>query len=497
MMIFSLQRVGEMRMKKSVQTSCGIGFLMAIMMAAGVSTAFSQSDGFSARSTGMARTFTASSRGLDALGMNPANLALSDRGSSVEFTIVPPVGIRLSSNFLSLDLYNNYFAGVDSLDRNGNPTGKLVGRKWTEADKTAILGRMENGMANIDMNVSAMLFGAVVHAGSFGIGFSVSDHIGVAVGIPDSYMKFAFYGLDTAGSQYNFAQTSLNSLWYREYNLSTGVLLPIETKVLNNVAIGVGVKMIKGFNYISTIRNNSRLVSTAMSESMSITGTADLEVQHAGIPLDSTAAENIMNPGGTGLGFDFGLSGQVFHGIRFAAGVLNVGSIRWSGPNNRRIVNTGSYSWAASKYDQAELDRVKTSIDSVFTSRETAGEDFSSQLPTSVHIGTSVDLRQVAEAFPLPLNLAADVHFGLNDVPGNYIGTLVGLGAELNLFNGWLPLRMGVLLGGRDKFLWSGGVGFHFFNSFDLDLATESLSILTAPTMAKTGSFSMAMKVRI
>jgi hypothetical protein len=481
----------------NVMTGMNTTVLAVLLCIAGFSTAAAQSDGYSARSTGMARTFTASSRGLDALGMNPANLALTDRGTSVAFTIVPPVGVRLSSNFFSLDLYNTYFTGVDSLDANGNSTGKKVGRKLTDADKQTILGMMEDGMSHTDVSVNAMEFGAVVHSGSFGIGFSVNDHIGVSLDVPESYMKFAFYGLDTAGSQYNFGQTSVRSLWYREYNLSTGVMLPIETKAIRSVAVGVGFKIVKGFNYIATNRNNTRLVSTALSDSMSVTGIADIEVLHAGIPLDSTAADNIMNPGGSGFGLDVGLSAEVFRGIRVAASVLNIGSIAWSGPNTRKIVNAGSYTWRASKYDKAELDRVKESVDSIFTSNETAADGFSSPLPTSLHLGTSINMRQVSEQFPLPLNLAADVHFGMNDTPGNYASTLLGLGAELDLCNGWLPVRMGVLMGGHEKILWSGGVGFHFWNSFDLDLATESLSILTAPNSFKTGSFSMAMKIRI
>jgi hypothetical protein len=471
--------------------------MVTVLWMAGMSTALAQGDGYSARSIGMARTFAASSRGLDAIGLNPANLALTDHGTSVTFTLVPPVGLSLSSNFFNLDLYNNYFTGVDSLDANGSPTGKKVGRKWTEADKRAILGRMDNGMSYTDLNVNAMLFGAVVHAGSFGIGFSVNDHVGVALDLPDSYLQFAFYGLDSAGSRYNFGQTAMRSLWYREYNLSTGVMLPIETKAFHDVAVGVGLKMVQGFNYISTVRNNSSLSSTPMSDSMSVTGVFDLEAIRAGLPMDSTTAKSLMTPGGKGFGLDLGVSAQVFRGIRVAASVLNIGSINWSGPNTKRLTGNATYSWSASKYDQAELDRVKDSVNKIFTPVTTPEASLSTPLPTSLHAGTSIDMQQFLENFPVPLNLAADVHFGLNDQPGNYASTLVGLGAELELLNGWLPIRMGVLMGGREKILWSGGVGIHFWRAVDLDLATESMSTVLMPNSFKTGSFCMAMKVRI
>ena len=45
------------------------------------------------RGLGMARTSVAASRGLDAVGINPANLALPDDGT-VTISLVPPCPIR-------------------------------------------------------------------------------------------------------------------------------------------------------------------------------------------------------------------------------------------------------------------------------------------------------------------------------------------------------------------------------------------------------------------
>jgi hypothetical protein len=472
-------------------------FIIAAVLLVAAASAFAQNDGYSPRTIGMARTFSASSRGFDALGLNPANLAFSEPSTSVTFTIVPPVGVRFTSDFFTLDLINNYFTAVDSLDAKGNPTGNKIARQWTKADEAAIIGRMSDGLSHTKVNVNAMLFGAVINAGSFGIGVSVTDHIGATIELPDDYLKLMFYGLEPEGSKYDFSKTAVRSLWYREYNVSTGFLVPIETKAVHNVAVGIGVKMIQGFNYVSTTHNNSGLVSTSLSDSMKVTLTSDLEAVQAGIPLDSTAADNIMHPGGKGFGVDIGVSAELMSGLRVGASMLNIGSIKWSGENNKRIVNHGTYTWAASKYDSAELHQVGDKVDSLFTSKKYAGEDFTSKLPTSLHIGASLDMKKFIENFPLPLNLAADFHFGMNDEPGNYSSTLVGLGAELNLLNGWLPIRTGVILGGPEKALWSGGIGFHFFNSFDIDLATESMSVMTAPKTFKTVSVILGMKVRI
>ncbi len=53
---------------------------------------------------GMARTFVATSRGLDAVGINPANLASPDE-SLITFGLMP-LGMHIGSDFMHLGLYN-------------------------------------------------------------------------------------------------------------------------------------------------------------------------------------------------------------------------------------------------------------------------------------------------------------------------------------------------------------------------------------------------------
>jgi len=88
------------------------------------------------RGLGMARATTASSRGLDAVGVNPANLALSDE-ANVEFSLVP-VGIGLGSDFMTYALYNKFFTGVET------PTGRMS-KNLSDADKQEILDAFPGG----------------------------------------------------------------------------------------------------------------------------------------------------------------------------------------------------------------------------------------------------------------------------------------------------------------------------------------------------------------
>ena len=122
-------------------TSLIIAVVLGVVIA---NTSNAGNDLFSGRTVGMARTFTASSRGLDAIGLNPANLALDDRGSNVTFEVAP-IGLVAGSDFLNYKIYQDDFTGVDSLGANGKPTGVRVGKFLSQSDKDEILGLFPGG----------------------------------------------------------------------------------------------------------------------------------------------------------------------------------------------------------------------------------------------------------------------------------------------------------------------------------------------------------------
>ena len=80
---------------------------MMTVLALGVlvfDTTLAGNDRVSPRIVSMGRTFVASSRGLDAIGLNPANLALDDRGNTVKFQFAP-FGFSIGSELMNLKIY--------------------------------------------------------------------------------------------------------------------------------------------------------------------------------------------------------------------------------------------------------------------------------------------------------------------------------------------------------------------------------------------------------
>ncbi len=97
-------------------------------------TIFAQSSGSfgytDAKSAGLALTYASNALGVDAIGINPANLALNDISKFSMKTLfpLPPISLSLTTP-LSVEKYNYFFGGVD------DGTGKTVGRYLTQSDK--------------------------------------------------------------------------------------------------------------------------------------------------------------------------------------------------------------------------------------------------------------------------------------------------------------------------------------------------------------------------
>ena len=93
---------------------------------------------------GMGRTSTVTSRGVDALGINPANLAVME---SKSFTLsFLPVGARVGTDFLDYGTYRRYLTGVST------DSGR-VGYFLTDRDKEQILSGFSTDMGTINGDV--------------------------------------------------------------------------------------------------------------------------------------------------------------------------------------------------------------------------------------------------------------------------------------------------------------------------------------------------------
>ncbi|HTX17827.1 MAG TPA: DUF5723 family protein [Bacteroidota bacterium] len=478
--------------------------LVILLGIASTRTTRAGEDRVSGQIIGMARTFTASSRGLDAIGLNPANLALDDRGSWVTFEIAP-FGFRAGSDLLNYGIYQDYFTGQDSL-KNGQPVKDKdgntirVGKLLSQSDKDAILGLFPGGVAHTQVDFDITEFGFTVHGEKLGgIGFSVSDQVGVNMDIPEGYLKMALDAFPASGASYSLDNTSVTASWLREYNLSYARMLPVQLSWAKEIAVGIGIKYVQGFGYFGTDHYTGSIqvapstfttdAGQVLPVQQPLTGNVNFLQYQSHIPFQSDSIAHYMTkPAGTGIGFDLGVSGQFFQGLRLAASVTDIGKVTWN-KFTKAIVGSGGFTVS----DIQDQDSVKNAFKG--STRDTTS--FKTSLPTALNLGAAFQLDQAPfiTHFPGRLLVAADLHFGFNNEPGNSTSPRFSLGTEYRPI-GMLPIRTGISIGGRERFSWALGMGINT-PVWDLDFGTESIALLTSPNSFRNGSFTLGMRFRI
>ncbi|MFA5833856.1 MAG: DUF5723 family protein [Bacteroidota bacterium] len=466
--------------KRNFVAACMILLALDVVM---TTTTFAGGDKYSPRLVGMGRAFTAFSRGLDAVGVNPANLALNDRDATVTINLVP-LGFSIGSDLINLGIYNDYFTGVDVP---GNPDRQP--RMLTEADKDKILELFPSGIARTQTRIETSLIGFSLQIGNFGFAIAPSIQTAINLDLDKAYLEFPLRGYG-AGQSYNFDGTAVNGQSVAEMNFSAAYMLPVEFPMVTEIAIGVGVKYLIGLAFIATDHYNGSITPVTEVQPDGSVVNKETIAKFDFLQWVAQVDPNDPAPVGTGLGLDFGISMRLLDNIQFAASITDIGSITWD-KNTKAIIGNASLNLGAvgDKENQQKLT-------DAFKGKTVDTTGFTFDLPTAVNVGAAIQMDEMIEAFPFRWLVAVDGHFGLNEIGGNTKLPQFSVGTELDPLAGWLPLRTGVILGGRERFAWSAGFGIHLANTFDIDFATQSIAILTNPETFRTGSFTMGMRLR-
>jgi hypothetical protein len=452
-------------------------------------------DGFNVAGLSMGRNFVASSRGLEAIGTNPANLALGDGNRNVSFTIIPPLSLSIRSDFIDYDVYNEYFTGQP--DTAGG--SERVGKHLTAADKERVLSIFPSGIAETHMDLDFRVFGLTIYSdylGSFGLAWT--ERVAFNFDLPRDLARVFLEGLDSLGSTYNLGGTSFRGWWLRELSLSYARKIP-DLAFAKDIAAGIGIKLIQGYAYTGTDNYSGSFGNEPIRDGAGniagyrLVGNMNFRQVRAGIDAFERKSEDITpfpSPAGSGLGFDLGVTGEVLPGIRAALSITDIGSITWR-LNTREIVGRGAF-MMTDVTKKSEQDSLKNA----FKGKEGPTGEFSTPLATSMRIGGSVQLDETGWTswFPGAMLVAVEYHQGFNDSPGNSTRPRVSLGAEYRPI-GFLPLRSGISIGGIDRFHWAMGFGLDF-TYFTFDLGTGNIGALFTNSFQQF-SFGMGMQWKI
>ena len=440
------------------------------------------------RGLGMAGSNTATTRGIDAIGINPANLAIPDRGLiQIGFA---SVGFRVSSELINYDIYQRYFTGVPGTG------GTRVSKYLTDADKNELLGQWPDfgeSRLDVDINLMNVSFESLVVGG---IGFAIRDRMSGVWALPKDYVKIYFFGLPEAGAMYNLGGTSISGMWFREYNFSYARKLPEFIPFVRNVYVGIGYKLVRGYGYFETSYYRSTFGNSVDNVGQyAVQGTVDFFTRRSGADFMSSESKTnftpFPEPAGKGSAFDFGVSAEVMTGMRVAASVTDLGKILWDKnvyetSGNAGFSFTGNFEETKDSLEHAlkgETKRVNTS--------------FETSLPSQFHAGVMMRSDQVSflRWMPGQFTLAADYLQGLKTVGASTTKPRFSFGAEYRLIP-LIPVRAGLALGGNDKPRLAAGFGLDV-RVLSLDFAIYNFGMLFSPKNFQMVSLAVGLKARI
>lgn len=429
---------------------------------------------------------------------NPALLGVerSPKGAAL-LGPIGDFGAGYWSDKLALRPYRGWFSGDE------RSYAAVVGRMLFEsirADATSNEDENARLIAERVKGGTSLYFGSRASLLSFAyghLGFDMNTHVDIETRLPEGMMQVIFpYGTNglTEGASLDFSDMKMEAVWATDLSVSLG--LPLSIPALHDIfklryaAGGVGVKYVLGHGIFRQTTDNATLDFTSSGLKLD----ADVTLQQAGLGLHG--AWLFTNP------FDNGFSLPVNgHGIGVSAGGIlyddkaslsinidDLGVIFWvndvkdvnyrirgqdldledvfyANDNKSDQDNDGDVDdddWLLTLFNQ-KTDKVPVSSDSL---EEANG--FVSFLPLTLNVGYSYTwsyerhvnqkLRFVADYITAGANYRQ--HF--TPGPGRSFIPRLSMGGEFGMVRSFVPLRLGLVLGGSERIASSFGAGFNF-----------------------------------
>lgn len=437
-----------------------------------VAQGFGSSGAQDAKNYALGGTNATSARGVYAIGVNPANLAI--RGEhSIEISSllpIPSLNISAGNDFITINDYQYFFSGVTGTN------GQVNGRYLDNSDKGKFLSLFDQG-SMVNSNISTTLLSISIQSsndvGAFG--FAIQDWSSAQFSLPKQVFELFLYG-NKLGKTYELNDLDAKAWYLRNYSLSYAKdLSELFPDAFKFISAGLTLKMVQGFFYAGVDKMSTTL-ETQNDYNILVNGNSKMLVSSSpsfGIVYDfedenierESNAGLFNDPAGTGFGVDFGFYADLTKAWSIAFAVTDLGSITWK---------EGLAEYSSSSSFLLEDITDETLVDSLADAITGTGkytEAFSTSLSTAMKLGVGFKVHKyLKENFPGELNLEFNYQQGFNNMPSNSKDPRFSLGAEW-LPLGWLSVRTGLSFGGYDDFNWAFGLGFDS-GIIDFDFAT-------------------------
>jgi hypothetical protein len=373
-----------------------------------------------ARGMAMGGAYTALARGVHAADWNPANLGMPDNPA---FSIsIIGVGVQVSNNSFTKSMYDKYSQK----------------EYWDSSDKADILSSIpDNGLrAGLRGTFRFLSFSA----GKFAL--TLGAEAGGFANIEKSIFDILLYG-NEIGRTYHFDHFGAGSEAVGQLGLSYGDQIHVD--FARTFTIGGTLNILYGIQYAGLEKANVRLVSEEFHFDMA----GDFEGKTA--------------LGETGWSLTLGSTAQIDNQWTLSLCLKNIiGKMSWTKDVKQEIGQFGGNKLSFSSLDDDEAFQD--------TSWTIEGNSFSSRPPVQLNIGSLYREGDIL--------LAADYVQGFQKTAWTTTTPQISIGTEWQHIS-WLPLRMGVLIGGRFGLGSSAGFGLRA-GSFAWDVAIMNRGFITS-----------------
>ncbi|NQV37166.1 MAG: hypothetical protein HQ509_04060 [Candidatus Marinimicrobia bacterium] len=382
----------------------------------------------SAIEIGTANSNAIQARGLDVLGLNPANLGFNDNPRiNVRGFLLPSISVQLNSNSLTANWINT-FLNSGELDQN-------------EIDD--LMSVFEDNILEINQTVYFPIVGVQIDKYAFMI---KPEYVG-SLGLPSDLIRFPFEGLKF-GDQISFenGKTVAQAIVPISFATAFEIAIPQLSPFVQNTYVGVGGKLLFGIGYGELTFVDGGILSQPTSMTI------------------SNEIESKTALGGFGFALDAGFAAVINDNMKANVSLNNLfGHLRWKNVEDGLFVTEGVFNRSEfeeiSNYSNEQLDSLENAMIKVDTTF--AGDPLSSKYPAYLLAGF-----EYSNLVP-NLDIIASYRQYFTDELGYSITPRLSV-ASIYYVGTILPLRAGISMGGPEGFQWSTGFGIHYrFYHFD------------------------------
>ena len=437
------------------------------------------------RSMSMGNTSVSDSYDLGSFNQNPANILNQrlNKNAAVYFNLFTNAGVLTSSEYLSVDFYNSYFAEDD----NGNSQYLDNNDKLTIINEASDQQSSYSGYATI-----LSLIVNTKNTGTFGMSL---DERSTGNFTPSrDFLELGLYG-NQINRTYDLSENELNAYWIRELNISYANRINLKNNnTFDEISYGVSVKPQFGLYYFNTQSND---LSVYTDDSNIVHSSGTVEFLYAGLTDDNDFEYSAGNAG-FGFGFDAGINVRLKNVakngyVNLGLSITDIGYINWN-KNTNNYFNDGTYI-ITDITNKEQTDSLKD----IIKSTKTPVPSFSTGLPPVIRLGASYKIidrvRGKDSLNTETATIAVDYVQGLSENLGGSTIPLVGIGGEYNVSKVISP-RAGFTFGGLQKFAFSIGLGINA-GPVIIDIGTNNISSLFTPNSTSKFSAGFGIKYKV